>query len=130
MDGIGFALENFNADGKYRTHAGHPRQFGGVSSPIDATVELWDGTVVTGPSGLRNQLLKYSPQFVRFSVEKLMTYGVGRGTEYYDMPQVRDIVEAAADDNYSFSSLVLGVVNSPQFQMRIKTTDTDDLASN
>jgi len=130
MDGIGFALENFNADGKYRTHAGHPRQFGGVSSPIDATVELWDGTVVTGPNGLRNQLLKYSPQFVRFSVEKLMTYGVGRGTEYYDMPQVRDIVEAAADDNYSFSSLVLGVVNSPQFQMRIKTTDTDDLASN
>ena len=130
MDGIGFALENFNADGKYRTHAGHPRQFGGVSSPIDATVELWDGTVVTGPSGLRNQLLKYSPQFVRFSVEKLMTYGVGRGTEYYDMPQERDIVEAAADDNYSFSSLVLGVVNSPQFQMRIKTTDTDDLASN
>jgi len=130
MDGIGFALENFNADGKYRTHAGHPRQFGGVSSPIDATVELWDGTVVNGPSGLREQLLKYSPQFVRFSVEKLMTYGVGRGTEYYDMPQVRDIVEAAADDNYSFSSLVLGVVNSPQFQMRIKTTDTDDLASN
>ena len=129
MDGIGFALENFNADAKYRTHAGHPRQFGGVSSPIDATVELWDGTVVTGPSGLRNQLLKYSPQFVRFAVEKLMTYGVGRGTEYYDMPVVRDIVEDAEAENYRFSSLVLGVVNSPQFRMRMKT-ENNDLAGN
>jgi hypothetical protein len=129
MDGIGFALENFNADGKYRTMAGHPRQFGGQSSPIDATVELWDGTTVTGPSGLRNQLLKYSPQFVRFSVEKLMTYGVGRGTEYYDMPQVRKIVKDAEADDYRFSSLVLGVVNSPQFRMRMKTAN-NDLAGN
>ena len=130
MDGIGFALENFNADGKYRTMAGHPRQFGGVSSPIDATVELWDGTVINGPSGLREQLLKYSPQFVRFSVEKLMTYGVGRGTEYYDMPVVRQIVEEAEADNYSFSSLVLGVINSPQFRMRTKTANNDILAGN
>jgi len=129
MDGIGFALENFNADGKYRTMAGHPRQFGGVSSPIDATVELWDGTVINGPSGLREQLLKYSPQFVRFSVEKLMTYGVGRGTEYFDMPVVRQIVEEAEAENYSFSSLVLGVINSPQFRMRTKTANNDSLAS-
>jgi len=130
MDGIGFALENFNADGKYRTMAGHPRQFGGVTASIDATVELWDGTVATGPSGLREQLLKYSPQFVRFAVEKLMTYGVGRGTEYYDMPQVRRIVREAEDSNYSFSSLVLGVVNSPQFRMRTKTSDNNqELAS-
>lgn len=128
MDGIGFALENFNADGKYRTMAGHPRQFGGVSSPIDATVELWDGTEVNGPVGLREQLMKYSPQFVRFSVEKLMTYGVGRGTEYYDMPTVRQIVNDAESEDYSFSSLVLGVVNSPQFQMRVKTEANESLA--
>lgn len=131
MDGIGFALENFNADGKYRTMAGHPRQFGGVASPIDATVELWDGTVVTGPVGLRNQLLKYSPQFVRFAVEKLMTYGVGRGTEYFDMPEIRKIVNEAEGDNYSFSSLILGVVNSPQFQMRMKVSENlEELAAN
>jgi len=130
MDGIGFALENFNADGKYRKMAGHPRQFGGVASPIDATVELWDGTVVDGPAGLREQLLKYSPQFARFAVEKLMTYGVGRGTEYYDMPVVRQIVSNSESDNYSFSSLVLGVVNSPQFQMRVKTEANENLASN
>jgi len=131
MDGIGFALENFNADGKYRTMAGHPRQFGGVSSPIDATVELWDGSVVTGPSGLRQQLLKYSPQFVRFAVEKLMTYGVGRGVEYVDMPTVRKIVNDAEPDNYRFSSLVLGVVMSPQFRMRMKVSENlEELASN
>lgn len=131
MDGIGFALENFNADGKYRTHAGHPRQFGGVSTPINAEVELWDGTVVTGPVGLREQLLKYSPQFVRFAVEKLMTYGIGRGMEYYDMPVIRSIVDDAESDNYRFSSLVLGIVNSPQFQMRMKVQENvDELAAN
>jgi hypothetical protein len=131
MDGIGFALENFNADGKYRTEAGHPRQFGGVASPVNATVELWDGTVATGPSGLRNQLLKYSPQFVRFAVEKLMTYGVGRGAEYYDMPVIRQIVADAESENYKFSSLVMGVVNSPQFQMRTKVQENlEELASN
>ena len=130
MDGIGFALENFDADAKYRTHAGHPRQFGGASSPIDSSVQLWDGTLIDGPSGLREQLLKYSPQFVRFAVEKLMTYGVGRGMEYYDMPAVREIVNQAERDNYSFSSLVMGVVNSPQFQMRVKTDNDETLASN
>jgi len=131
MDGIGFALENFDADGKYRTVAGHPRQFNGVVSPVNSTVELWDGTEATGPAGLRNQLLKYSPQFVRFAVEKLMTYGVGRGTEYYDMPVVREIVADAERDNYSFSSLVMGVVNSPQFQMRMKVDENiEELAVN
>ena len=131
MDGIGFALENFDADGKYRTHAGHPRQFGGVSSPIDSSVELWDGTLATGPTGLRENLLKYSRQFVTFSVEKLMTYAVGRGTEYFDMPVIRDIVEDAEKEDYRFSSLVLGVVNSPQFQMRVKEDDNiEELAAN
>ena len=131
MDGIGFALQNFDADGKYRTQSGHPRQFGGVSSPIDASVELWDGSLATGPSELRETILKYSPQFVRFATEKLMTYGVGRGMEYYDMPVIRSIVDNAKSDNYQFSSLVMGVVNSPQFQMRMKEGEnTDELAMN
>ena len=131
MDGIGFSLEPFNADGKYRTHTGHPRQFGGISTPINAAVPLWDGTQANGPSDLRNALLVYSPQFVRFATEKLMTYGVGRGVEYYDMPVIRDIVNSAESDDYSFSSLVMGVVNSPQFQMRMKVNENiDELASN
>jgi hypothetical protein len=131
MDGIGFSLENFDADGSYRTMAGHPRQFGGLASPIDASVVFWDGTEASGPAGLRNQLLKYSPQFVRFAVEKLMTYGVGRGVEYYDMPQVRKIVKAAEKDDYRFSSLVLGVVNSPEFRSRKKVSENaDELANN
>lgn len=120
MDGIGFALENFDADGKWRDMAGHPRKWDGRATPIDATVELWDGTVVNGPSELREALLKYSPQFVRFAVEKLMTYALGRGVEYYDMPTVRSIVEETAQDDHRFSSLVLEIVKSPQFRMRTR----------
>jgi hypothetical protein len=121
MDGIGFALESFDLDGSYRTVSGHPRQFGGVSVPINSSVVLWDGAQVDGVSDLRENLMKYSPQFVRFAVEKLMTFGVGRGMEYYDMPVIRDIVHQGEDDDYRFSTLVLGVVKSPQFQMRTKT---------
>lgn len=121
MDGIGFALESFDLDGSYRTVSGHPRQFEGVSVPLNTSVVLWDGTAVDSVSGLRENLMKYSPQFVRFAVEKLLTFGVGRGMEYYDMPVIRDIVEEAEADNYRFSTLVLGVVKSPQFLMRTKT---------
>jgi hypothetical protein len=64
-------------------------------------------------------------------VEKLMTYGVGRGTEYYDMPVIRDIVEEAERDDYRFSSLVMGVIKSPQFQMRMKVEENiEELAAN
>jgi hypothetical protein len=128
MDGIGFALESFDLDGSYRTVSGHPRQFEGVSVPLDTSVILWDGTPANSVSELRDNLMKYSPQFVRFAVEKLMTFGVGRGMEYYDMPVIRDIVEEAEDDNYRFSTLVLGVVKSPQFLMRTKTPDSADVA--
>jgi hypothetical protein len=130
MDGIGFALESFDLDGSYRTIAGHPRQFEGVSVPLDTSVVLWDGTPVDGVSELRENLMKYSPQFVRFAVEKLMTYGVGRGVEYYDMPVIRNIVEEAENDNYRFSTLVLGVIESPQFLMRTKTgQDSSEVAA-
>jgi hypothetical protein len=120
MDGIGFALDNFDADGSWRLLEGHPRKGDGQSYPIDTAVTLWDGTEVNGPAGLRENLLKYSPQFVRFATEKLMTYALGRGVEYYDMPTIRAIVSETAADDYRFSSLVLGVVSSPEFRMRVK----------
>jgi len=119
MDPIGFALENFDADASWRT-----KQGGEGGMPIDASVKLFDGQVVDGPSGLRTALLRYSPQFVRMFVEKLMTYGVGRGMEATDMPTIRAIARDAARSNYRFSAVVLGVVRSPQFQMRVKPDDT------
>ena len=115
FDPMGFALENFSADGSWRTKDGGD---GGV--PIDAAVELYDGQPVDGPSGLRQALMRYSPQFVRMVTEKLMTYGLGRGVEYYDMPVIRSIVRDASKNNYRFSSIVLGIVKSPPFQMRTK----------
>ena len=92
--------------------------------PIDAAVELFDGQQVTGPVGLRNALLRYSPQFVRVVTEKLMTYGLGRGVEYYDMPVIRSIVRDAGRNNNRFSSLVLGIVKSAPFQMRKKVEES------
>ncbi|HVH25783.1 MAG TPA: DUF1592 domain-containing protein [Vicinamibacterales bacterium] len=115
MDPIGFALDNFDADGKWRA-----KQGGEGGTPIDAAVELYDGQKVNGPVGLRQALMRYSPQFVAMMVEKMMTYGLGRGVEYTDMPTIRSIVRDAAKDNHRFSAIVLGVVKSPQFQMRVK----------
>jgi hypothetical protein len=123
MDGIGFALENFDADGSWRTVEGHPRKWGGKTAPIDTSVTLWDGTEVDGPAGLRAALLRYSPQFVRFATEKLLTYALGRGVEYYDMPVVRDIVQQAEADQHRFAALVLGIVNSPPFLQRTALGD-------
>ena len=116
MDPIGFALENFNADAQWRTHDG-----GDEGNLIDATVELFDGTQVNGPSELRAALLKYSPQFARMVTEKMMTYALGRGVEYFDMPVVRSIVREAENEEYSFSSILMGIVNSDPFQMRTKS---------
>jgi hypothetical protein len=112
MDPIGFSLENFDAVGKWRTRDG--------ANTIDASGELVDGTKVDGPGSLRDGLLRYSGQFVRTMTERLLTYSMGRGAQYKDMPVVRGIVRKAAKDNYRFSSLVLGIVESPQFQMRTK----------
>jgi Protein of unknown function (DUF1592)/Protein of unknown function (DUF1588)/Protein of unknown function (DUF1587)/Protein of unknown function (DUF1585)/Protein of unknown function (DUF1595)/Planctomycete cytochrome C len=118
MDPIGFALENFDADASWRTKQGGD---GGI--PIDAKVRLYDGQDVVGPAGLRTALLRYSPQFVRMFVEKLMTYAVGRGMEYTDMPTIRAIAKDVAKDDNRFSAIVLSVVKSPQFQMRVKSTE-------
>jgi hypothetical protein len=118
MDPIGFALENFDADASWRTKQGGE---GGV--PIDTTVTLFDGQPVDGPVALRSALLRYSPQFAQMFIEKLMTYGVGRGMEYTDMPTIRAIARDAAKDDHRFSAIVLGVVRSPQFRMRVKAEE-------
>ena len=118
MDPIGFALENFDADAGWRT-----KQGGNGGIPIDVKVKLFDGQEVDGPVGLRNALLRYSPQFTRMFIEKLMTYAIGRGLEYTDMPTVRTIARDVQKDNQKFSALVLGVVRSAQFQMRVKSSD-------
>jgi len=112
MDPIGFSLENFDAIGEWRTTDD--------GSPIDPAGQLVDGTRMNGVAGLREALLRYSPQFMRVVAEKLMIYALGRGTEYYDMPLVRSIVHEAEKNNYRFSSLVLGVVKSEPFQMNEK----------
>jgi hypothetical protein len=118
MDPIGFALENFDADASWRT-----KQGGEGGTPIDAKVVLFDGQQVDGPVALQQALLRYSPQFVRIFVERMMTYAVGRGVEYTDMPTVRAITNEVAKDDNRFSAIVMGVVKSPQFQMRVKSND-------
>jgi hypothetical protein len=123
MDPIGFALENFDADGAYRTRQGGE---GGV--PLDTSAVLWDGQKVNGPIELRQALMHYSPQFVRSITEKLMTFGIGRGMEYQDMPVIRSIVRDADKDNDRFLSLLMGVIRSAPFQMRTK--EVEERASN
>ena len=84
---------------------------------------LFDGQQANGPAGLRTALLRYSPQYVRMITEKMLTYALGRGVEEVDMPQLRAIVRDAAKDDNRFSAILLGVVKSPQFQMRAKTVE-------
>jgi mono/diheme cytochrome c family protein len=112
MDPLGFALENFDAIGEWRS----ADRWAGT--PIDASGKLVDGTSIGGPVDLRNALMRRPEQFVQTMTEKLMTYGLGRTVEYYDMPAVRQIVRNAARDDYRFSSLVMGIVKSAPFQMR------------
>jgi hypothetical protein len=112
MDPVGFALENFDAIGRWRTEE--------HGAPIVATSKLVDGTEIDGASDLREALLKYSDRFVQTVTEKLMTYALGRGLEYYDMPVVRGITREAARNDYKFSAIVLGIVESDPFQMRAR----------
>jgi hypothetical protein len=118
---MGLALENFDAVGAWRTHDG--------DSPIDATGVLVDGTKVDGVASLRQWVMGRSDQFVRVVVEKLLTYALGRGVEYPDMPIVRSIVRDSAPGNYKFSSIVLGIVKSPAFQMNMKIDDDVERAA-
>src|SRR5262245_1080197 len=109
MDPIGFALEQFDAVGTWRTKDG--------ANTIDSSSVMYDGTKVNGPKDLRNFLLGYSDQYARTVTEKLMTYALGRGVEYYDMPVIRKIVHDAEKDNYKFDTLILDVVKSDPFRM-------------
>jgi hypothetical protein len=109
---VGVALENFDAVGTWRTVED--------GNAIDASGQLVDGTKVGGVVDLRNSLLRYSDTFTRVVTEKLLTYALGRGVEDGDMPLVRSIVRQAAPGKYRFSSLTLGIVKSPAFQMNMK----------
>ncbi len=111
MDPPGFALEEFDAVGRHRTR-------NESNEPIDASGVLPDGAVFDGVAGLREALLRRPDLFVTTLTEKLMTYALGRGVEYYDAPAIRVITADAARDAHRFSSLILGIIESPSFQMR------------
>jgi hypothetical protein len=112
MDPLGLALENFDAIGRWRTH-----MTGGTS--IDASGAMPDGTKFDGPAALRGLLVRNPEQFATVVTEKLLTYALGRGVEYYDAPATRQIVRGAAAGKYGLASLIVGVVKSTPFQMRI-----------
>ena len=112
MDPLGFALENFDAIGRWRTR-------GESNETIDASGLLPDGTAFEGPDEMRAALLKNPDRFVGTVAEKLLTYALGRNLESFDMPAVRGIVREAAENNYRFSSLVFAIVQSTPFQMRM-----------
>jgi len=116
LDPLGFALENFNAVGEYRTRD--------ASGPIDSSGQLADGTKITGVVGLREALLKHPEYFVGTLTEKMLTYALGRPLEYYDMPVVRGIVQGAAKSDYRFSSLIEGIVKSEPFEMKKTLEDS------
>ena len=111
MDPIGFGLSNFDAVGRWRTIA----EDGNV---IDASGRLADGTQFDGPVGLREALLSRPEVFVTTFTNKMLTYALGRGLTYHDAPGVRAIVRKAADQQYRFSSIIRGIVNSEAFRMR------------
>jgi hypothetical protein len=87
---------------------------------LDASGQLVDGTRIDGVVSLREALLRYSPQFVRVVTEKLLTYALGRGVEYDDMPVVRSVVHEAGKSNYRFSAIVSEIIKSAPFQMNRK----------
>jgi hypothetical protein len=120
MDPIGFALENFDAVGAFRTED--------AGAPIDASGELTDGSKVDGVVTLRRAILAHPDVFVRTMTEKMLTYALGRGLDAEDMATVRAIVRDAGKNDYRFSSIVHGVVHSLPFRMRV-AAPRDQVAS-
>jgi mono/diheme cytochrome c family protein len=110
MDPIGFSLENFDAIGRWRTLE--------EGQPIDASGSLPDGSMFAGVAGLEEGLLKQPELFASTMTEKMLTFALGRGVEWYDAPAVRKIVREARARDYRLSSIILGIVNSTPFQMR------------
>jgi hypothetical protein len=109
IDPLGLALESFDATGAWRIKDNEV--------PVDTLGDLYDGTKIDGPAGLREALLRHQDMVVRSFAESLLTYAIGRRVEYADMPAVRAIVNNAAKNDNRFSAFVLGVVNSPAFRM-------------
>ena len=110
MDPIGFAMENFDAVGRWRDKDGN--------TPIDASGQFPDGTKFNGIAGLKQLLVSHPEQFINTVASKLLMYAIGRNLQYYDQPAVRTIVRNAEPHNYTFTSLIIGVVESAPFQMR------------
>ena len=111
MDPLGFSLENFDAIGKWRVNDA-------AGLPVDANGMLPDGTLLAGPAGLSEVLLGKEEEFTMTVIQKLLTFALGRGIEYYDQPAIRQIAREAAADDYSWSSVILETVKSTPFQMR------------
>jgi hypothetical protein len=116
MDPLGFALENFNGIGQWRTAV--------AGAPIDVSGVLPDGTKFQGPAELRKILAGHPDEFVTTVTEKLLTYALGRGVEYYDEPAIRGILREAASKDYRWSAFILGIAKSAPFQMRRATERT------
>jgi hypothetical protein len=110
---MGLALENFDAVGQWRTTE--------VGNPIDPVAVTTDGTRIEGIRGLRELTLRKREMFAEVVVEKLLTYAIGRGLDYNDMPLVRSLAHDAARQDYKFSSLLMGVIQSPAFTMNMKS---------
>ena len=123
IDPLGLALENFDVTGRWRTwdktfaldSGGFRIHSEGI--PIDSTTVLHDGTPMDGPESLRNAILSYSEMFIDGMARKLLSFAIGRRVEYFDMPAIREITNEAARNDNRFSTLVLGIVKSPAFQM-------------
>jgi hypothetical protein len=116
MDPIGFALENFDAVGAWRT------TYGEAMAPVDVSGQMFDGSKFEDYAQFRAALQTHSDQFAYTATEKLLTYALGRGLEYYDAPAIRKILRDAAPAGYRWSSLIMGVVKSTPFQMRRSRT--------
>jgi hypothetical protein len=112
MDPLGFALENFDAVGRWRATSGPDY------TPIDASGVTPDGTKFDGPTGLRGVLLSHKQDFLLTATGKLLTYALGRGLEHYDQPAVRQIARRAPADQLKWSDVIAGIVESAPFQMR------------
>ena len=110
MDPWGLAMENFDATGRWRASEG--------TTIIDASASLQDGTTFVGPAGVRELLLSRREEFVTTVTSKLLTFALGRGIEHYDAPTIRAILRESEDREYSFSSLLTGIIKSVPFQMR------------
>ena len=122
MDPIGFALDSFDRIGRFRTTEN--------GRLLDTTGELVDGQIFDGPSELREALMHYSPQFVQTMAERMLTYALGRGVVYYDMPVVRQIVRKAGEQDNRFSALIMAVVESQPFQMNQRASLVSVAANN